>query len=279
MMHMYSTKAWTAGLVLISGLWLTAAARVPLNATSPSVLLVNGDTVSANEGCIVTGQYPRGTMIVFRAEVRTENGTLAPPTDKVSVHLSDGKTLPMIDIPHPFPGKPMYWVATWVIPMNAKLGTMTYTITATDSTNGEHGIFYPFPTPNSLPTIVPYTYTPTVSVTAAGKSTPFVKTDTWLTINAPIDLSVPEGKKTVEVPLTQGQVSAELGSAGVTTSSGTPKAITTVALHFDRVTKSWDGNLQVPSKTPPGAYEIEVTGHDAYGNVVDSTPVYLAVDE
>lgn len=246
-------------------------------APATSVLLVNGDTVSANEGCIVMGQYPRGTLLVFRAEVRTTSGQLAPPTDLVEVHLSTGKTLRMMDIPHPFPGKPMYWVATYAIPINAKLGTLTYTITATDPKTGAHGVFYPFPTPNSLPTMVPYTYTPTVAVSVAGRPVAAVAPGTRLAIQAPVDWTVPAGKKMIEVPVVRGHVVVELGVAGATTSRGAFKADVTVPLHFDGRTKSWVGTLRVSPHAAAAAYEIEVTGRDAYGNDIAATPVYFAV--
>lgn len=269
--------ALTAGAMLAGSALLSVGFRAASNPAPTRVLVVNGDTVSANEGCIVTGQYPRGTMIVFRAEVRTEAGRLAPPADKVVVHLSNGKTLPMMDIPHPFPGKPMYWVATWVIPMNAKLGTLTYTITATNPKNGVQGVFHPFPTPNSLPTVVPFTYTPEVSATVGGKAAGSVQAGTTVNVSAAVDLTVPKGKKTLEIPLTHGVVQAKLGIAGATNSKGALEAMALVDLHFDGATKSWVGALRVPPKTAAGAYEIEVTGHDPYGNGIASTPVYLAV--
>jgi hypothetical protein len=171
----------------------------------------------------------------------------------------------------------MYWVAAWTIPMNAKLGTITYTITATNPKNGVHGTFIPFPTPNSLPTIVPFTYTPKVMVMVAGRMVSTVQAGTTVDVSAAVDLTVPKGKTTEEIPLTHGVVQAEIGLAGATNSQGALEAKAVGSLRFDPTSKTWVGTLTVPKNVPAGAYEIEVTGHDAYGNGIASSPVYLAV--
>jgi hypothetical protein len=77
-------------------------------------------------------------------------------------------------------------------------------------------------------------------------------------------LTVPAGKNMIAVPVARGHVVAELGVAGATTSRGALKAGVTVPLHLDGRTKSWVGTLRVPPHAVAAAYEIEVTGHDAY---------------
>jgi hypothetical protein len=183
-----------------------------------------------------------------------------------------------MDIHHPLPGKPMYWVATWVIPMNAKLGMVNYTITATNPKNGVHGVFHPFPTPTTLPTVVPYTYTPKVMVMVNDKMVTTVQPGSVLSISAAVDRTVVEGTKSRQIPLTHGSVMAEVGLAGATNSKGALQATAMAALHYNATTKTWVGTLRVPPKTSAGAYAVEVTGHDPNGNPIASSPVYLAVE-
>ena len=242
------------------------------------LLLVSGDSVSATEGCVATSDYQRGSMIVFRAQVHTIANHLAQPTDKVVVHLSNGMNLPMEDIQHPLPGKPMYWVATWVIPMNAKLGTLSYTITATNPKNGVHGSYAPFPTPTSLPTIVPYTYSTKVVTSVNGSAADMMKVGATVNLAASIDQTVAMGSKITVIPMTKGTVQAEFGVAGDTTSTGALKARVSVNLAYDATTKTWEAALPLPTILPNGLYEVDVVGHDTNGNVVQSAPSYVGVE-
>ncbi len=268
------TTVMTMAAVGLSAGWHSAA-----NTTVKSeTLIVSGDSVSATQGCILTGQYPRGSLIVFRAQVRTPAGKPAAPSDKVVVHLSNGMQLRMMDIHHPLPGKPMYWVATWLVPMNAKLGTLSYTITALNPHNGVHGTFYPFPTPTTLPTIVPFTYNAKVTATAGGKVASLITVGSTLKLVAAIDQDVPAGKSFKAIPLTHGVVKAQLGLAGATTPGGGLKAALSINLRYDATTKTWVGTTLLASGLPQGLYEIEVKGHDSLGNLVSSTPIWLGLE-
>ncbi len=278
------TTVKPAALVAATAMMVSAAAlgsgfrEAPAVTAKPAILVVSGDSVSATEGCVATSDYTRGSMIVFRAQVHTMAGNLAPATDKVVVHLSNGMNLPMMDIHHPLPGKPMYWVATWAIPMNAKLGTLSYTITATNPKNGVHGTYSPFPSPTSLPTIVPFTYSTKVVTTVDGSAATMVKAGATVDLSAAIDQTVAVGTKVKELPLTQGTVQAELGIAGDTTTTGALKASISVDLTYDATTETWDASLPLPSIIPTGLYEVEVVGHDANGNLVASAPTYVGVE-
>jgi hypothetical protein len=281
---MMKSKALTmisAGSMLMATLALGTGFRAAPNvgaSANSRILVVSGDSVSATEGCVATSDYPRGSMIVFRAQVHTMAGHLAAPTDKVVVHLSNGMNLPMMDIHHPLPGKPMYWVATWAIPMNAKLGTLSYTITATNPKNGVHGSYAPFPAPTSLPTIVPYTYNTKVTTSVNGTAANMVKVGSTVDLAASVDQTVEVGTKLKAIPMTKGTVLAELGMAGDTTSTGALKASVSVNLEYDATTKTWDAALPLPTILPTGLYEIEVVGHDTNGNVVQSAPSYVGVE-
>ncbi len=281
---MMKSKALTmisAGSMLMATLALGTGFRAAPNvgaSANSRILVVSGDSVSATEGCVATSDYQRGSMIVFRAQVHTMAGHLAAPTDKVVVHLSNGMNLPMMDIHHPLPGKPMYWVATWVIPMNAKLGTLSYTITATNPKNGVHGSYAPFPAPTALPTIVPYTYSTKVVTSVNGSAANMVKVGSTVDLAASIDQTVEVGTKLKAIPMTKGTVQAELGVAGDTTSTGALKASVSVNLEYDATTKTWDAVLPLPTILPTGLYEIEVVGHDTNGNVVQSAPSYVGVE-
>jgi hypothetical protein len=276
-------KSKSAAILAAAGMLTTVFAagfrEAPATASASSrILVVSADTVSATEGCISTSEYPRGTMIVFRAQVHTQSGALAAPTDKVVAHLSNGVTIPMMDIHHPLPGKPMYWVGTWVVPMNEKLGVISYTVTAVNPKTGVHGTYHPFPAPTSLPTIVPFTYSTTVSATVSGSPAELVKAGDTVAISAAVDQPAEVKGKIVMEPLTKGTIMAEFGVSGDVTKTGALKASISVPMTYQASSKTWVTSVPVPAVVPAGMYEIEVLGHDANGNVVQSSPVYIGVE-
>ena len=137
-----------------------ASQSVATSGQQMSGLFVYGDTVNGNEGrlnCVLQSRFAPGDRLVFRAKVVDAQSGQLVPTATATIRFADGATLPMRYAPHPppyiGPATDEYWTAVWVVPADAPLGIIRYTIEATDGTRS--GNFEPFNLEFSLLTIVP----------------------------------------------------------------------------------------------------------------------------
>ena len=149
--------------------WVSFAAVIAIVAASPLAgqgqaggkLVVYGDTTYFFGGgqprnCFLSNQYKRGEPVGFRmTAINPETGTRDRTTQLV-VHLSyGGKTidLPMRDRQTEQQPERAFFVLKWVVPEDAPLGVVRYTVTAKDA-QGRTGEFKPFEVAASQLTIV-----------------------------------------------------------------------------------------------------------------------------
>ncbi len=151
--------------VLIRALFVATMAVL---STSPLVgqsagtrLTVYGDTTyffgqGKPNNCFVSNRYKRSEPVGFRmTAVNPETGARDRATQLV-VHLTyGGKTidLPMRDRQTEQQPERAFWVLKWVVPDDAPLGVVRYTVTATDA-QGRTGEFKPFEVMASQVTII-----------------------------------------------------------------------------------------------------------------------------
>ena len=144
----------------------------PPQAGHPSgKLIISGDVAmfiapGDPDNCVLTNRFKKGQRIGFRMSA-TDGGTGEPETTAMlTAHLAvGGKT---IDVPMRFRGaagptappprgylRAPYnqWTGFWVVPDDAPIGALSYTVTATDKF-GRTAEFIPFPYGNSQLTIV-----------------------------------------------------------------------------------------------------------------------------
>jgi hypothetical protein len=147
-----------AALVLVAAL-----ARSPVSGQSGGDrLILFGDVVyfyppGHARNCLLNNQFKRGEPVGFRMNA------LDPATGKrdrkteLVVHLTyAGKTVdvPMRDRQNEKQPEREFWVAKWVVPDDAPMGIVRYTVTAKDP-QGRTGEFKPFEVQASQITIVP----------------------------------------------------------------------------------------------------------------------------
>jgi hypothetical protein len=105
------------------------------------------------ENCTLRNRFRRGEPVGFRmTAIYPLTGEFAE-TAELTVKLQTGETIPMRwrgtgDNPRRW-----LWTAKWVVPENAPLGVIRYTVEARDK-EGRTGTFAPFDIQNSLLTIV-----------------------------------------------------------------------------------------------------------------------------
>ena len=106
--------------------------------------------------CTMQNRYKKGEPVGFRATaINPETGKRDKAT-KLVVHLSyAGRTvdIPMRDRQTAQQPEREFWVAKWIVPEDAPVGIVRYTITATDP-QGRTGEFKPFEVATSHLTIV-----------------------------------------------------------------------------------------------------------------------------
>ena len=143
---------------------LVTLAVSPLGGQTPAGrgrLMLSGDMayfmgMGKPLNCVLNSRFKRGDPVGFRmTALNPETGTRDRQTQLV-VHLNyGGKTidLPMSD--HQSDRAPLaeFWVAKWIVPADAPLGTVRYTVTAKDP-QGRTGEWKPFENVLSLLTIV-----------------------------------------------------------------------------------------------------------------------------
>jgi hypothetical protein len=109
------------------------------------------------KNCLLNNQFKRGEPVGFRMNaINPATGKRDRATELV-VHLSyAGKTLdlPMRDRQNERQPEREFWVVKWVVPDDAPMGIVRYTVTAKDP-QGRAGEFKPFEVQASQITIVP----------------------------------------------------------------------------------------------------------------------------
>jgi len=135
----------------------------PLSGQSaPSGLVVYGDVVyfyppGQPKNCLLNNQFKHGEPVGFRmTAINPATGKRDRATELV-VHLSyAGKTLdlPMRDRQNQQVPEREFWVVKWIVPDDAPMGIVRYTVTAKDP-QGRTGEFKPFEVQASQITIVP----------------------------------------------------------------------------------------------------------------------------
>jgi hypothetical protein len=138
-------------------------APMPLSGQSAADrVIVFGDVVyfyppGQPKNCLLNNQFKRGEPVGFRMNaVNGATGKRDRATQLV-VHLSyAGQTvdLPMRDRQTDRQPEREFWVAKWVVPDDAPMGIVRYTVTAKDP-QGRTGEFKPFEVQASQITIVP----------------------------------------------------------------------------------------------------------------------------
>jgi hypothetical protein len=129
----------------------------------PAGLSVEADLVNGTLGpslCVVQNRFAPGDRVVFRARVFDAQTGQVAPNAAVLVRFADGSSLPLFySLPRPPPhlnygpvGEDV-WVNVWVVPPDAPLGIVRYTIEAVDG--GRMGRYLPMNVEASLLTIVP----------------------------------------------------------------------------------------------------------------------------
>jgi hypothetical protein len=151
--------------------WFACAALIALAVTAPSSvsgqsatdrLVVYGDVVyfyppGHPRNCLLNNQFKRGEPVGFRmTAINSATGKRDRATELV-VHLTyAGMTIdvPMRDRQTDRQPEREFWVAKWMVPDDAPMGVVRYTVTAKDS-QGRIGEFKPFEVQASQITILP----------------------------------------------------------------------------------------------------------------------------
>ena len=151
--------------------YLAAAAALVLIAMAPSSvsgqasserLIIFGDVVyfyppGHPRNCLLNNQFKRGEPVGFRINAINPATGKRDRTTELVVHLSyAGKTvdLPMRDRQNDKQPEREFWVAKWVVPDDAPMGIVRYTVTGKDP-QGRTGEFKPFEVQASQITIIP----------------------------------------------------------------------------------------------------------------------------
>lgn len=159
MCYLVTVKSLAGVAVLV---WLALLAPMPLSGQAPSDrLVVYGDVVyfyppGHPRNCLLNNQFKRGEPVGFRMTALNAAGKRDRATELV-VHVNfAGKTVdvPMRDRQTDRQPERDFWVAKWMVPDDAPMGIVRYTVTAKDP-QGRTGEFKPFEVQASQITIVP----------------------------------------------------------------------------------------------------------------------------
>lgn len=137
-----------------------AAGETQASAAAGKLILYGDITLFAGRGqpdnCTLRSRYKRGEPVGFRMTAIDPTTGERSETAELVVHLSyGGKTQ---DIPMRYRATAQqpqltFWVAKWIVPAEAPVGIVRYTVTAKDK-NGRTGEFKPFDNDQSQLTIV-----------------------------------------------------------------------------------------------------------------------------
>lgn len=131
-------------------------------ATMPGRLIVYGDVTlflgkpGLPGNCALQSRFKRGDPVGFRMTAFDSETGKREPTAQFVIHLSYGGMTQ--DLPMRYRGtvkqpEREFWVAKWMVPADAPVGIVRYTVTATDK-YGRTGEFKPFVVDDSQITIV-----------------------------------------------------------------------------------------------------------------------------
>ena len=150
-------RIWAIGILAL----LTAAASVSMSAQPAGKLIVYGDmTIFLGPGkegnCTLKNRYKRGEPVGWRIFVADPETAELERSAEPVVHLNYGGRIQ--DIPMRFRAtakepERQFWVAKWVVPDDAPIGIVRYTVSARDQ-RGRTGEFKPFDVDASQLTIV-----------------------------------------------------------------------------------------------------------------------------
>ncbi|MGE7023745.1 hypothetical protein [Solibacillus cecembensis] len=112
-------------------------------------LVITGDTVTEQGGCVLASRFSAGDKIVFRNNVIDGITNEQVTEAKVQVHLSTGEVLDMTYGKH---GDDNFWVVAYPVTADTPTGTLGYTVKA--EYKDQTGEFKPFNVAPSLLTIV-----------------------------------------------------------------------------------------------------------------------------
>ena len=153
-------KKLVGGLALVL---LAVAAPSDVSGQAPGGgLVVYGDVVyfyppGQPKNCLLNNQFKRGEPVGFRMTAINPATGKRDRTTELVVHLSfAGKTLdlPMRDRQNERQPEREFWVAKWMVPDDAPMGIVRYSVTAKDS-QGRTGEFKPFDVQASQVTVIP----------------------------------------------------------------------------------------------------------------------------
>jgi hypothetical protein len=108
------------------------------------------------DNCVLRNRFKRGEPVGWRMFVADPQTGNREESAQLVVHVNfAGKTQ---DIPMRYRAtaaqpERQFWVAKWIVPQDAPIGIVRYTVTATDK-NGRTGEFKPFEVNDSQLTIV-----------------------------------------------------------------------------------------------------------------------------
>lgn len=144
-------------LALLLAASLASAQQPPM----ANKLIVYGDMAwfaGASEplNCILKSRYKQGEAVGFRITVIDPMTGKFVESAQAVIHLSYGGKKE--DVPMRYRGtgnnpRPGFWTGKWVVPSDALVGIVKYTITAVDA-DGRTGTFEPFQIEPSMLTIV-----------------------------------------------------------------------------------------------------------------------------
>jgi hypothetical protein len=108
------------------------------------------------ENCVLRNRFRRGDPVGFRMFVADPATGNREESAQLVVHVTVGAM--NVDIPMRYRAtatqpERQFWVAKWVVPQDAPIGVVRYTVTATDK-YGRQGSFKPFEVQASQVTIV-----------------------------------------------------------------------------------------------------------------------------
>jgi hypothetical protein len=107
------------------------------------------------ENCILKNRYKRGEPVGFRmTAIDPASGSFAE-TAEIVVMIPLGDVVEMLPMRYRGAGegaRPGFWTAKWVVPDNAPLGVIRYTVEARDS-QGRTGVWAPYNLEASMLTI------------------------------------------------------------------------------------------------------------------------------
>jgi hypothetical protein len=153
---------WAIAIVVLAGIEVASSAQAPAPpAAGQGRLILYGDMALFQppghpENCILRNRFKRGEPVGWRMFVADPSTQKREASAQLVVHLTvSGKT---IDIPMRYRATEKqpereFWVAKWIVPADAPVGIIRYTVTATDK-YGRTGEFKPFEVQASQLTIV-----------------------------------------------------------------------------------------------------------------------------